>query len=160
MIHYEHRGVVVRDAVEEDIAALGGRLRDADEKEIIAAGNENGEQALRQSFTRSSLCYCVDIDGVQVGMCGLLRGSILGGDANVWFLGASELGRIKKTFVRLSRLFIAEFLSKYPVLWNVVDSRYTASISWLESCGAVFHNEPILMNGVEFLGFVIRRKEA
>lgn len=157
MIYYDRNGVVVRDAVELDIAALSGRLRDADEKEVIAAGNKNGEDSLRQSFTRSEMRYTVDLDGTAVGMFGVLRGSILGGDANVWFLGTPELGRIKKTFVRLSRKFIVEMLIRYRVLWNIVDGRYASSIRWLESCGAVFHKEPIMMGGVEFYGFVIRR---
>lgn len=157
MIYYERAGVVVRDAVEEDVAALSGRLRDADEKEVVAAGNKDGEESLRQSFARSEVRYTVDIDGLPVGMFGVLRGSILGGDANVWFLGTPELGRIKKTFVRLSRKFIDEFLVQYCVLWNLVDSRYTSSIRWLKSCGAVFNKEPIIMNGQPFYTFVIRR---
>ncbi len=157
MIHYDRNGVVVRDAVEADIAVIGRRLRDADEKEVIAAGNKNGEDSLRQSFARSEMRYSVDIDGAPVAMFGIVRDSILGGSANIWFLGCPELARIKKTFVRLSRHFIARFLKKYGRIWNVVDSRYTSSIRWLESCGAVFHKEPIMMGGVEFYGFTIRK---
>ncbi len=148
---------MIRDADEKDIDALSGRLRDADEKEVIAAGNKNGEDSLRQSFARSSLRYSVDIDGIPVAMFGVVRDSILGGSANVWFLGAPELARIKKTFVRLSRRFIRTFLIQYDTLWNMVDSRYPQSISWLKSCGASFQPDPIMLNGVEFYAFVIRR---
>ncbi len=157
MIYYERHGVIVRDAVESDIAALSGRLRDADEKEVIAAGNKNGEDSLRQSFARSEMRYSVDIDGAPVAMFGCMRDSILGRRANVWFLGSPELSRIKKTFVRLSRHFIATFLAQYDCIWNTVDARYEASISWLKSCGAVFNDEPIFLSGLPFYTFVIRR---
>ncbi len=157
MIHYARHGVVVRDAVEADIAALGGRLRDADEKEVIAAGNKNGEDSLRQSYARSAMCFSVDIDGLTVAMFGCVCCSVLAGEANVWFLGAPELARIKKTFVRLSRHFIAKFLIQFRVIWNHVDARYESSISWLKACGAEFRDEPIILNGQPFYTFVIRR---
>lgn len=150
--------VVIRESVESDISSLAHRLREADEKEVIAAGNESGEHALRQSFTRSTLRYSVLIGGSIVAMYGIVPESLVGEAANVWFLGSAEMSKIKKTFVKASRQVIANFLLQYPRLWNIVDGRYASSIKWLEHCGAVFHKEPIMMNGVEFYGFTIRRK--
>ena len=150
--------IEIRESVESDIAALRGRLRDADEKEVIAAGNKDGEDALRQSYARSTLRYTVQLDGAPVAMYGIVPESLVGEAANVWFLGAPEMSRIKKTFVKVSRKVIADFLLEYPRLWNVVDSRYVSAIRWLESCGAVFHKEPIMLGGVEFYGFTIRRQ--
>ena len=149
--------IKIRESVESDITSLSHRLREADEKEVIAAGNQDGEHALRQSFARSTLRYTVDLDGHPVAMYGIVPESLVGEAANVWFLGAPEMSRIKKTFVKLSRKVIANFLLEYPRLWNIVDARYVSSIRWLESCGAVFHKEPIMMGGVEFYGFTIRR---
>lgn len=141
-----------------DIEALKDRLRGSDEKEVIAAGNENGEDALRQSFARSTLCYSVDIDGVPSAMYGIVPESLVGESANVWFLGSPEMSRIKKTFVKVSRKVIADFLLEYPRLWNVVDGRYVSAIRWLESCGAVFSKEPVMLGGVGFYRFTIRRQ--
>lgn len=149
--------IKIRESVESDIAALSGRLRDADEKEVVAAGSKDGEDALRQSFARSTLRYTVQLDGTPVAMYGIVPESLVGEAANVWFLGAPEMSQIKKTFVKISRKVIAEFLLEYPRLWNVVDGRYVSSIRWLESCGAVFRKEPIMLGGVEFYGFTIRR---
>lgn len=157
MIYYERGGIVVRTSCESDIEALKNRLREADEKEIIAAGNADGEAVLRHSFTRSTLRYTVDLEGVPVAMFGIVPDSILGRRANVWFLGAPEMARIKKTFVRLSRHFIGEFLAQYPELWNLVDARYVQTLRWLESCGAVINARPIMMGDVPFYGFEIRR---
>lgn len=157
MIYYERGNIVVRTSCASDIQSLKNRLREADEKEIIAAGNASSEEVLCQSFARSTLRYTVDIEGVPVAMFGIVPDSILGRRANVWFLGAPEMTRIKKTFVRLSRHFIGEFLSQYPELWNMVDSRYERTLRWLESCGAVINAKPIMLGDVPFYGFTIRR---
>ncbi len=158
MIKYERNGIVVRASRESDVAALSGRLRDADEQEVIAAGNVNGEACLAQSFARSSLRYTVALGELPVAMFGIVPDEDSDRSANVWFLGAPEMSRIKKTFVKLSRKFIADFLVEYPVLWNAVDARYVSSIRWLESCGALFHPYPIELNSVPFYRFVIRRE--
>lgn len=147
---------IVREARDSDVQSLGHRLREADEKEVIASGNENGEAALRQSAARSTLCYTVDIDGTPVAMFGIVPQSLVGESANVWFLGAPEMSRIKKTFVKRSRQVIARFLVEYPVLWSAVDCRYVSSISWLRSCGAQF-GPAVKMGDTHFLPFVIRR---
>lgn len=66
------------------------------------------------------------------------------------------MSRIKKTFVRMSGPFIQQFLVLYPVLWNLVDSRYRTSVRWLKFCGARF-GEPVKMSGVDFYPFEFRR---
>lgn len=156
MIEYQNHGVVVRASVEADITALKNRLREADEKEIIAAGNADGEEVLSQSFTRSSMRYTVDIEGIPVAMFGVVPDTF-SRTANVWFLGAPEMSLIKKTFVRMSRYFITKFLAQYPGgIWNLVDCRYEITFRWLESCGAEFNPKTIVLNGVEFRSFIIR----
>lgn len=147
--------VVIREAVEQDIALLKNRLRDADAKEVIAAGNQDSEEALRQSYARSELRYTVDIDGIPAGMFGVVRSEDNTG--NVWFLGTNDMAKIKKTFVKESRKVIARFLIEFQALWNYVDSRYVSSIKWLSACGAEFYDEPLQIGGVNFLAFVIRR---
>jgi len=150
--------VLIRDAVRSDIHALKNKLREADCEEVLAAGNSSAEAALTHSFDRSSLCFCVEVEGSPAGLFGIVPDSLVGESANVWFLGSPEMSKIKKTFVKMSRKVIADFLVQYPRLWNVVDARYESSIQWLMSCGAVFHSDPIIMSGVPFYGFVLRRK--
>lgn len=150
-MNYSRDGVVIRESTEQDIQQLKNKLREADVKEIVAAGNTDGEDALRQSYSRSEVRFTVELHGNPVAMFGVLP------DGNVWFLGADEMSHIKKTFVKLSRHVIDTFLLSYPVLWNVVDCRYVSSIAWLKSCGAIFHHAPIMIDNVEFSGFTIRR---
>lgn len=150
--------IEVRPSVESDIHALKDRLRREDAEEIFAAGNADSQAALAQSFSRSSACYTVGLDGVPVAMFGIVPDSLLGHSANVWFLGAPEMARIKKSFVRESRRFIATFLSQYPELWNCVDARYKNAVKWLVACGADFESSIYLgRDGVRFYRFTMRR---
>ncbi len=146
--------VKIRRSKRRDIRKISGRLREADAQEVLAAGSASVEDALAYSFKSSTKRFTVEIDGLPVGMFGLVPETILGDIANVWMLGTTEMARIKKTFVKLSRGVIADFLVDYPVLWNVVDVRYAPAIRWLESCGAVF-DEGSAIPG--FRRFSIRR---
>lgn len=148
--------IKIRASVEADILKLKDHLRDEDKQEVLAAGNETCEYALRQSFARSTVRLSLDINGDLSAMFGIVPDSLLGHSANVWMLGAPGMKRIRKTFVKKSREMIADFVRMYPVLWNVVDSRYVSSIRWLKSCGAQFSNNPIKIGGVDFYRFEIR----
>ncbi len=130
--------ITIRPATRSDVDALSGRLREADAQELLAAGNESVKSALAYSFEASTQCRTVEIDGLPVGLFGIVAATILGDEANIWFLGTPELARIKKTFVKESRRVVGSWLECYTVLWNVVDVRYSSAIRWLESMGAVF----------------------
>lgn len=150
-------GVRIRDAWKEDIDWLQDRLRPEDEEEVIAAGFKSAREALLYSFEKSSVCLCVDIGGNPAALFGIVPDSLLGDSANIWFLGAAEMNDIKKTFLKLSRRFIADFLLQYPRLHNFVDGRYKKTFRWLEACGAKFGKKPVMSNGIEFFPFVIGR---
>lgn len=151
----------IREAREEDIAAIKDRLRQADKLEISAEINPfhdgSPEAALRESFERSTVRFCAVIDGTPEALFGAVEQPRLPGAANIWFLGTDRMMLVKKSFVKKSREVIANLLRSYPVLWNIVDERYASSIAWLKSCGAQFHSEPIRMRGANFYGFTIRR---
>lgn len=148
--------VTIRLSRPEDIHALHRRLRTQDAQEVLASGNESVEGGLAQSFERSTIRYTVEYDGLPVAMFGVVPDTILGNSANVWLLGSPELETKKKTFVRTSRRVVAELLRSYPVLWNLVDSRYKKTFRWLESCGAVFQVTPVRIGDHDFVPFVIK----
>ncbi len=146
--------VKIRKAKRRDIRKLSGRLREADAQELLAAGNASIESALAYSFKAASHCRTVEIDGLPVALFGITPETLIGDQACIWFLGTPEMGRIKKTFVKESRRVVAEWLTCYTLLWNVVDVRYVAAIRWLEAIGAVF-DEGSAIPG--FRRFSIRR---
>lgn len=150
--------ILIRKSVESDILALKDRLRKADEEEIIAAGNESVESGLAQSLANALEAYTVELGGLVVAIFGLNPDTLCGASACIWFLGTKEMGLIKKSFVRKSKEIISHWLTKYNILWNVVDGRYINTINWLCHCGAVFQKQPVISNGVPFYLFSIERK--
>lgn len=150
--------ILIRRAEPGDVTQLKDKLRGHDAEEVIASGYESPEAALSASLARSTCAFAVELDGIPVALFGVVPDTMLGHSAVVWFLGSEAMARIKKSFVRKSRIAIREFLKLYPVLWNIVDARYSTAISWLESCGAKFDRErPVIgPSGHPFYKFVIR----
>ncbi len=146
--------IKIRKMKRRDIRKLSGRLREADAQELMAAGNTSIESALVHSYENSTRRYTLELDGLPMAAFGIVPETLVGDIANVWMLGTPEMARIKKTFVKLSRKFIFDFLIDYPVLWNAVDCRYVSSIRWLEAMGAVFDEGSALPG---FRRFVILR---
>lgn len=158
MIHYSHRGIVVRESVEADIASLAPRLRRKDAEEVLAEGYESPEAALRFSFSHSTYRLTVEREGLPVAMLGLVPPSLVSEIAQVWLLGSPELAQMKKTFVRLSPVVIKMFHERHSILYNIVDCRYPETISWLERLGAKFEApEAVGPGGHKFQQFIFRR---
>jgi hypothetical protein len=124
--------------------------------EVLASGYRSIQDGLWNSWRHSACAKTVELDGEVIAMFGIVPATLLGYAANAWFLGSPDLRKIKKSFVVLSRKWIAHFLLDYPMLWNVVDARYRESLTWLESCGAVLH-KPVDINGNQFIPFTITR---
>lgn len=156
MICQSSGGLLIRKAVESDIAAIKDKLRREDEEEVIASGYPSAEAALAQSFERSALRFTAEIKGVPVAMFGLAPESLVGEKAVVWLLGCPEMAKVKKSFVKLSRVIIKEMFQRYPVLFNLVDARYGSTIRWLESCGAEF-GPVVKINDKNFVPFTLRK---
>lgn len=158
MTHYDRRGVVIRDAEEADIASIVERMRRKDAEEVLAEGSASTHDAVALSFAASTVRLTALRDGIPVAMFGLVPDALLGSKARVWLLGAEGLGGIKKTFVRMSRVVIAHFLERYPLLYNRVDCRYEETIRWLKACGAEFQApSPVGPQQTPFQIFTIRR---
>ena len=146
----------IRPALMEDVDAVKDRLRYEDSQEVIATG-AGIEDELRESVKRSTLCFCVDIDGNQAALFGVVPQTLLSARARVWLLGTDDLAKVRKTFVKMSRVYVARFLRLYPVLWNCVDVRYKKAINWLMAIGADFSSETIGGPLHKFYLFEIRR---
>jgi hypothetical protein len=148
---------LIREAQASDCALLAAVMRPEDMRELEALGL-TPKRALYESLAESAVAYTVDVDGWPAAMFGLTPYKLLGERACVWLLTGEGINKIPLTFVKLSRLYIAEFLELYPVLDNWVDARYTASIKWLEMCGAVFDKVGITKPGnVVFRHFYLRK---
>lgn len=157
MIYYNRDGIIVRESRLTDVEALSGSLREADIQEIRAVGFKSGARALEYSFKVSVAAYTLEYEGVPVAMFGVVpEKTYLGRTACVWMLGSAGIGKIKKSFVKLSVSVIGNFLSIYPVLFNFVDFRYKKTIKWMGNMGAKFEEPlPRGINGEQFVKFTI-----
>ena len=133
---YTNGPVTIRPSKAEDTKAFTGRLRSEDQDELPIFGYPDVESALKFGFIQSVETYTILYKGLPCAMYGLNPRTLIGSDANIWFLGTPEMCHIKKTFMKLSRLCIGEWLNKYPVLWNIVPVSYEKSLRWLKWLGA------------------------
>lgn len=58
-----------------------------------------------------------------------------------WFLGTDKIEDYSITFIRQSKKIVEDWLDRYGVLFNLVDSRHTASIRWLKWLGFTVDEE-------------------
>lgn len=122
----------------EDVTFLAPRLRDADLRELLAAGSPSPEQALQDGLDHSRQCVSVvnDEDSA-VAMFGVVP-SPEEGVGFIWLLGSDEIKSAKTRFLRRSKLWVETFHEDFPVLTNFVDQRNEAHLMWLRWLGFSF----------------------
>lgn len=153
-IYYKQGDILIRNAIPSDIVTLERNLREKDRRELLA-GKLTPLNALELSFEHSTMRFTTLVKDEIACVFGIAPDSLIGLSASVWLIGTPLLATIKKTFCKLSRLFISRFLEDYPLLWNIVDSRYLETIKWLNFCGADFNGESVMVGDVPFYIFRI-----
>lgn len=102
----------------------------------LAALNQQPLPALVESLRASELALALVVGGQVAAMFGV--GQLPGVSARVgqaWVLTGEAVTAHPKVFLKTSRLAVAQLLELYPVLFNLVDTRYTASLRWLQWLG-------------------------
>lgn len=133
---YTNGPVTIRPSKAEDTKAFTGRLRADDLDELSIFGYKSVQDCMEYGFMASQECYTILYKGIPCAIYGIVPTTLIGSSANIWLLGTPDMCHIKKTFMKLSRLCIGEWLNKYPVLWNIVPTSYTKSLRWLKWLGA------------------------
>lgn len=132
-------------------AELAPRLREADVAEVRATAGYAPLEALERSLLASTEAYALLLGGELAGLFGVvgLEGTVAGGYAGgvIWLLGSDAIPLRRRAFLSLSRRMVAEFRTRYPVLFNYVDARNEASLRWLRWLG--FEIAPAAPFGVE-----------
>lgn len=151
MIYYESNRVVVRDSTYLDIFDLSNNMRSQEVAEIWASEHIRPFQAVHDSFDKSAEKRTFLYDGRVAGMFGVIPESYMSDKGIVWMLTTPEILKMKFTFYKLSRKFIASLLARYVDLYNFVDARNTQCVDWLKRCDAEIY--PAEGFGVEKLPF-------
>ena len=76
----------------------------------------------------------------------------------IWALGTNEINHHKKDFIKESTAIIKRWLELYGRLENTVATFNKKAVRWLKWMGAEF-GQPYKMNGIEYVNFVITKKE-
>jgi len=150
--------VEIREARQEDIAALAERMREADRQEVQASHGHTADEALTSSLAASTVAWTGLINGEPICMFGVGPISILAGRGAPWMLGTDLIEKSPKTFLRRCRPCVSRMLSVYPYLENYVHEQNSVSIKWLRWLGFTLADEPVtLPNGAQFRHFEMRR---
>lgn len=116
-------------------AELAANMREADVAEVWAGWRHTPTEAINRSIAVSRDPLAGLADGRVVCIFGVASPIILSAVASPWLLGAKELPRHSRTFLRLNRLYTRHIRNEYAILENYVDARNALAIRWLRWLG-------------------------
>lgn len=146
--------IEVRDASLRDIIYVARHLREADQRECLAATLVKPKHMLVSTFWHSPICLVGLVDGEPVCVFGVATGTLLGDRAGQpWFVATDKIYQHQRAFLRRNRSMVQSWLEMFPRLENYVDARNEKAIQWLEWLG--FKLDPPKPYGV--LGRPFRR---
>jgi hypothetical protein len=122
-------------------------LRTEDHAEVIALGVQPVD-ALVGSLKGSAEAWTLRADGRVMCMTGVCPVSLIGRVGVPWVLGSEVVLQNRTWFLRTSQQMVARYLSRFPVLRNVVDARYRKAILWLDWLGFVIRDPMPIGSGV------------
>lgn len=143
-----------------DVEALAATMRPEDVAEVLASGGYSPREALEVSLAASSEAWTWEVGGevaAVFGVVALPRPSLLGARVGgVWALTGTAVHRHRRAFVRASRRILKALLSRWDVLANAVDARYTGAVRWIQALGGVLDEpRPMGVAGLPFRFFYV-----
>jgi hypothetical protein len=147
-----------RYATPDDAAWLAPLLRQQDQDELRAAhGDADPVTLVRDGIARSTEAWTVTVTGDLAMVLGVAPYTLLGDQGVVWMLGTDVAPRFRHALMRKAPIYIARMLDLYPVLFNCVHAKNTASIRWLKRLGFALGEPVALTTGESFIPFSLRR---
>ena len=132
----------IRPAEGVDIDIIACDMRPADLAEIAAAGTADPFEALFNSMELSMpSCYTITTDGLPIAMFGTARVELIPDFASIWLLGTEEIERHPKSFLRLCKKKLPQYIAPYDMLFNVMDVRNTLHVKFVKWLGFTFIRE-------------------
>lgn len=130
-----------RPATRRDAEFLAPRLRDADALEVCDQyGTDDVAAILRACVDVERGAVAIEVDGVVAGLIGVQRTApgrpeLPQPSGCVWLVGSSALTASRVAFARESRATLRRMTAGLASVWNVVDPRYSAALTWLDWLG-------------------------
>jgi len=133
-------------------------MRPEERAELTAAALEPLEAVL-QSMRKSDASWAAIVAGEVGAMFGV--GQLAGTServGQVWFLTATPFIKHPRAYMAVAREAVSSMLELYPVLFNIIDSRYAAAVRWAKWIGFdVGAAQPFGPAGVPFVPARLRR---
>lgn len=125
-------------------------LREADRMEAEARCPWGAISGLWESWKASKNNWAITTSEGEVAFIGGITE-----DGEVWMVGTEWFPtKYHPNFLRNCRWFVDTLNEAYPRLHNIVDSRNTLHLRWLEWCGfTIDRDHPQIINGVPFFPF-------
>jgi len=121
------------ETVIDDILELSDNLRFEDKRELEDLGYPDPLLPLIESFHNSDECWTIKVkeNNKVAGVYGV-------NDGLIWLMATPEILKGKIQFLRNCRQEVERLNTKYPVLYNIVDSRNDLHLKWLQFCNFEF----------------------
>lgn len=121
------------ETVIDDILELSDNLRLEDKQEMEGLGYPDPLLPLIESFHNSDECWTIKVkeNNKVAGVYGV-------NDGLIWLMATPEILKGKIQFLRNCRQEVERLNTKYPVLYNIVDSRNDLHLKWLQFCNFEF----------------------
>jgi len=126
--------ITMLPAAEDDARELAPVLRAEDRAEVLALG-EDPVDGLLQSLAAAREAWTWRHGSRIICMAGVAPLSLIGSTGIPWLLGSPLVAVHRRAFMLETRRMVAHWLTVFPLLRNVVDSRYEAAIRWLRWLG-------------------------
>lgn len=150
----EYRIVPATPELAQQLAAT---MRAEDTNEVKASGGYEPLEATLASMEISREAFAALADDKILCMFGVARPMLMSPFAIPWVLTSEELPHHARYFLRHSRRYARLWSSRYGVLVNFVDARYTKSLEWLAWLGCdIAPAEPFGPDNLPFHRFELR----
>lgn len=158
--------IEITDAVDTwDCLELAAIMRPDDLRELEAQSGREPFDVLVDGVELSTELYLARLENLPLAMYGVVAGdgSFLEGYrvGVIWMLTSHVVERHPKAFWQQCKRGLAELLTRWDVLVNVIDCRHERAIRWGRRLGFQFEEpEPMGVQGLPFRRFWVTRESA
>lgn len=148
--------ITVRPMKQEDVAVIAAAARQADIEEMRDGAGVTVEQALQHGLELSSNCMVIMAGDLPLAALGDSRHD---DDIGIpWLVSTVHIEQHARGFLRACRPLLADMLTRHQRLLNMIDTRNTAAIRWLEWLGFTMSEPmPAGVRGLPFRLFTMTR---
>lgn len=143
---------------EEHLPHLVGHLREWDKKELTSFLDVTIEESLRELVGKGEVW--ISPKGNPCVVCGLTPNPEDPSMGIPYLLATDEFYQHTHKFAKESKLWVADALTKYTVIFNAVAAENIVAIRWLQWLGFSFDTriDNLGRHGLSFYPFYMRRK--